>query len=264
MLIPLLLRLNDKNIENPCNFLHFDVNCGYYPKEVPAVEQIFSYESKFMQLLMKLADMIILNFLFILFSVPIVTIGAAQAGLYSGIRQMMNREDDRSCIKAFFKGFASGFGKITLVHTCFLIVIVLLAFVLYTLLVLQNAGFQSAPVWMAILVLAVSVVFHSMLAPFHASFNCTAWQLARNMYFVVMAFFIRSLAVTLLVWLPIGVALLDLYIFMKAFPIWTFLYYSFAYLCVYSLTKKPFEDLKQEFLARQNPTEAATFQETEE
>ena len=110
------------------------------------MEQIFSYESKFMQLLMKLADMIILNLLFILFCIPIVTIGASQAGLYSGIRQMMNKDDDSSSIKAFFKGFASGFGKITLVQTCFLIVMALLTFVLYTLLVLQNAGFQSAPV----------------------------------------------------------------------------------------------------------------------
>ena len=47
---------------------------------------IFNYESKFNQLLMTLADLIILNLLFVVCSLPIFTIGAAQAGLFTGIR----------------------------------------------------------------------------------------------------------------------------------------------------------------------------------
>ena len=43
----------------------------------------FSYESKPMQILMLLGDLIILNLLFILCSLPVFTIGAAQAGLYT-------------------------------------------------------------------------------------------------------------------------------------------------------------------------------------
>lgn len=223
------------------------------------MEHAFSYESKFMQLMLQLADLLILNLLFLLCCIPIVTIGAAQAGLYNGIRQMMNKDDDRSCIKAFFKGFANGFGKITLVHTCFMLIIAMLAYVLYLLLVLQKAGFQSSPVWMTILALGICILFSSMLAPFHASFGCTAWQLVRNMYYVVMAYFIRSLVVAILIWLPVGIALMDLYIFMRAFPIWTFLYYSVAFLFIYSLTKKPFGDLKEDFLAKQAPSETTQF-----
>ena len=207
-----------------------------------------------MQVLLKLADMIIMNLLFILCCIPIVTIGAAQAGLYSGIRQMMNKEDDNSCIKAFFKGFASGFLKINLVYTLFLLLMAALAYVLYILMVLKAGGFQAAPVWMPILILAIIALFSSMLTPFHASFDCTPWQLIRNMYFVVMAYFIRSLIVAVLIWLPVGVALLDLYIFMRALPIWTLIYYSLAFLFTFSLTKQPFEDLKEDFLEKQTGT----------
>lgn len=212
--------------------------------------EIFNYNSKFMQMLLKLADMLILNLLFILCCIPLVTIGAAQAGLYSGIRQMMNKEDDNSCIKAFFKGFANGFGKITLVHTLFLIVMGLMALVLYNVLVYENGSF-TFPAWMCILVLAVCALFYSMLAPFHANFGCTAWQLLRNMYFVVMAYILRALLVTVLVWLPVAVLLLDVYIFMQGFPVWAFLYYSLAYLFIYSIMKNPFDDLKKDFLDRQ-------------
>lgn len=218
--------------------------------------EIFRYDSKFMQMMLKLADMILLNLLFILFCIPIVTIGAAQAGLFSGIRQLMNKEDDSSCIKAFFRGFASGFGKITLVHTCFLIVMALLCVNLYAVLVLKYAGFH-APVWMCIVALVICVLFHSMLAPFHSCFGCTAWQLVRNMYFVIMAYFIRSVIVAVLVWLPIGVFLLDAYFFMQGFPVWCLLYYSFAYLFVYSIMKKPFEGLKKDFLDAQKKTAEA-------
>lgn len=219
------------------------------------MESVFSYNSKFVQMLMKLADMIIMNLLFILLCIPIVTIGAAQSALFAGIRQMMNQEDDNSCIKAFFKGFASGFGKITIVHTVFLIIMALFSFLLYASMVYQGGAF-TLPAILCIIVLAVCILFHSMLAPFHACFDCTAWQLARNMYFVVMAFILRSLAVAVLVWLPIGVALLDLYIFMRGLPIWSFLYYSVAYLFAFSLMKKPFEDLKKEFLDKQKEADS--------
>lgn len=214
------------------------------------MKNLFSYESPIMQMLMKLADMIIMNLLFILLCIPIVTIGAAQSALYAGIRQMMNKEDDNPCLRAFFKGFKNGFGKITLVHTVFLLLMALFVALLYCVMVYQGGSF-TFPAWLCVFVLAVLAIFHAMLAPFHACFDCTAWQLARNMYFVVMAYFLRSLAVAVLVWLPIVIALFDLYSFMHGLIIWSMLYYSVAYLFSYSLMNKPFTDLKQEFLDRQ-------------
>ena len=62
---------------------------------------IFSYESKLMQTLMVIGDYIILNLMFLVFSIPIFTIGAAQAGLYSGIKVALDKEDDSSCAAAF-------------------------------------------------------------------------------------------------------------------------------------------------------------------
>ena len=229
------------------------------------MNELFNYDSKLIQFLMKLADMIIMNVLFILLCIPIVTIGAAQSGLCAGIKQMMNKEDDNPAVKAFFKGFANGFGKITLVHTGFMVIIGLFVYLLYGALVYSGGAF-TLPAIMCTIVLVVCALFHAMLAPFHSHFDCTPWQLAKNMYFVVFAYFLRAVPVAVLVWLPIGAALLDFYIFMQAFPVWTFIYYSVAYLFVYSLMKKPFADLKKEFLDAQKPesTEARQLPEAEE
>lgn len=245
-------------LKKACFLPHFGVNYVgihhlsnvYISQGGFTVENFFNYDSKLIQFLMKLADMIIMNMLFILFSVPIVTIGAAQSGLCAGIRQMMNKDDDNSAIKAFFKGFASGFGKITLVHTGFLLIMLLFIYMLYGALVYAGGAF-TLPAIMCIIVLVICVLFHAMLAPFHSHFDCSPWQLAKNMYFVVFAYFLRAVAVAALVWLPIGLALIDFYIFMQASPVWTFIYYSVAYLFVYSIMKKPFADLKHEFLDKQ-------------
>lgn len=236
-----------------CFLTNFIVNYvrKYHVRGGIAVQEIFNYDSKLMQFLMKLADMIIMNILFILFSIPIITIGAAQSGLCAGIRQMMNKEDDNSAIKAFFKGFANGFGKITLVHTGFLLVMLLFVFLLYGSL-LYSGGAFTLPAIMCSIALVIFALFYAMLAPFHAHFDCTPWQLTKNMYFVVFAYFLRAVPVAVLVWLPIIVGLVDFYIFMKAFPVWTFIYYSFAYLFVISLMKKPFADLRKQFLDSKN------------
>jgi hypothetical protein len=79
------------------------------------MRDLFSCDSKFMQILHTISDHILLNLLFIICCIPVVTIGAAQAGLYSGIRVLRDEEDDSSCFRAFWKGFGIGFGKITFV-----------------------------------------------------------------------------------------------------------------------------------------------------
>ena len=217
------------------------------------MNSIFSYESKFTQMLLQLADLFIMNVLFVLCCIPLFTIGAAQSALYSGIRQMLNKEDDSSCIKAFFKGFASGFGKITLLHTLLLMLIAVLIWITGIAAILSENGFST---WLCGLAVCLVVLFHSMLAPFHSNFDCTPWQLLRNVFFTVMAYPIRALGVAILTWIPFIVLLLDLYIFLQGFPIWALLYYSVAFLFSHSIMKAPFTELREDFLEAHN--EAST------
>lgn len=212
------------------------------------MDSIFSYESKFVQMLIQLADMVLMNVLYVICCIPLFTIGAAQAALHSGIRQLMNKEDDSSCFKAFFNGFANGFGKISLVHTLLLI---LMAVLIWATGIAAIISGNSLPTWICVIAVCLAVLFHSMLAFFHANFDCTPWQLLKNVYFIVLAHPIRSLGVAVLIWLPFIVLLLNLYLFLQGFLLWSFLYYSVAFLFCYSIMKKPFNELKENFLAAQ-------------
>lgn len=221
------------------------------------MRSLFNYESKVMQILLILADLFILNLVFLLCCIPLFTIGAAQAGMYSGLRRMLDPEDDRSVLGAFFKGFASGFKRITLAHTLFLIIILIVGWSILASSALagtdlvESAVLPTPPAWLCILALAVCALFHSMLAPFHANFNCTTRQLIRNAFFVTFAYPLHAVGIAALVWMPVIVFLLSEYYFMLLFPAWVIIYYSLAYLFVFNLMKKPIAELTDDFIEAQ-------------
>ncbi|MBO5953016.1 MAG: DUF624 domain-containing protein [Oscillospiraceae bacterium] len=225
---------------------------------------LFNYESKIMQYFLALADIFILNIVFLLCCIPLFTIGAAQTGLYCGIRRLLDPEDDRSCLGAFFKGFANGFKHITLVHMLYLLVIVLVVWSTLAASALSGLeGFTSTipvpPGWLCILALCICALFHSTLAPFHANFNCTTKQLLRNSFFVAFAYPIHAVGITALIWAPVAVFLWNTYYFLLLIPVWGTLYYSLAYMLAFYIMKKPMKELTQDFLASQKAEAAPDF-----
>ena len=58
------------------------------------MDNLFRYDSKFWGLLDKITDIVILNFLFIVSSVPIITIGASISATYSvSLKKIKNDKD---------------------------------------------------------------------------------------------------------------------------------------------------------------------------
>ena len=228
---------------------------------------IFSYESKLMQTLMVIGDYIILNLMFLVFSIPIFTIGAAQAGLYSGIKVALDKEDDSSCAAAFMRGFKDGFGSITITWCIFLVAILGTAWLVVQTLGFQAAGLEGAPVGFAIVALCVLALFQSLTSAFHASFGCTPWQLIRNAWFMLIGFPIRSILVAALTWGPVIIMLANFYLFMQMTPIFLAGYYSLAVMFNCLLLRKPFKLVMEAYNeANDNdsdPEDAATDEEAE-
>lgn len=210
-----------------------------------------NYDSKFMQLMLKFADYILLNLIFMACCVPVFTIGAAQAGLYSGLRVLQDKENDASCLKAFFHGFVSGFGTITLVWGVCTVLIALLGYNALAVYAYEYANFvgASVPFWMSVVAAGLCVIFQSMLTIFHASFGCTARQLVRNVFFVILAHPLRSVAVAVLAWAPALLLALNFPVFLQISIALIFLYYSVAFGLSVRLMAKPFGRLAENFRA---------------
>lgn len=212
---------------------------------------IFNYESKFNQTLQILADMIILNILFVLCSIPLFTIGAAQAGLFTGLRVLLDKEDDSSPAKAFFRGFSNGFKRITIVSNVYALIMIAIGYFLYLTLVFMFLGGSKLPVILCIAAICVVYILHSISGPFHATFGCTTRQLFRNCFFVTMAYPLHAIITAALSVLPLVVFFIWPQIIIGGFIALVTMYYSAAYLLIFTILKAPFQALKDDFYAAQ-------------
>lgn len=211
-------------------------------------------ESKFWQILTFISDLVILNLLFLLCCLPIVTIGASQAGLYTGVRVLLDKEDDTSCTKAFFRGFRSGFLRITVSSCLYLVLAALLVAAMIAMISYQQSGVE-APLWIAMAALSLCLLQQSLLPLFHSRFDCKFSQLLRNVCITALGNPLRTLLTAVLTWLPVGVALLFPYVFLKITVVWLALYYSLAAMAGTLLFHKPFRKI-EESLDEEVPAEA--------
>ena len=82
---------------------------------------IFNPDGGFSKFMNKIADLFILNILWIFCSIPIITIGATTTALYSVNLKLVNNEEG-SLIKLFFKSFKENFKKATIIWLIILII----------------------------------------------------------------------------------------------------------------------------------------------
>ena len=204
--------------------------------------KLLSYDSPIIQFLAKVGDIILLNLLFLLCSLPVITVGAAQSGLLTALRVLHDKEDDSSWMKAFFRGFTAGFWKITALWSVFLALAVLLMGNLIGTMFYQHAD-PNAPVGMSIAALCILCLFEVLIALFHFRFNCTVLQLIKNSWLLLLAYPLRSILVFAVTWLPLAVFLLHAYLFMQLTPILLLAYFSLCHSLSLRIMQKPFQRL---------------------
>lgn len=207
------------------------------------MHKLFNYESKVMQAMLNLGYMILMNILYLVCCIPVVTMGAAQAGLYSAMRHMRDEEKETSCLPEFFKGMKSGFKPITLVYGISLIPMLIIAGGFILSLMLDGAGFDM-PVWVSGAAVLIFAAWQTMLVIFHASFACGTRELLRNSFRAAMSCPLQSLLSGILLWLPAILLLMDPTTFVILIPLWLCLYYSLAFGIILHIMKKPLQKMR--------------------
>lgn len=215
------------------------------------MKKIFGYDSKFMRMLGKFSDMLFLNFLFIICCIPIVTIGAAQSALYSGMRALQDNSDsERSCYGAFFHGLRTGFLKITIAW-CVVFAITSISLVNLINIVFLNLIDPYAPIWVSVMAVVISAVILTPVPLFHSRFDCTTFQLIRNAGMIVLCNPIITLIQTVLLWFPIALFFIDNVIFITITPLWILGYYSFVSMIGVKMFNPSFRILEENFYKNQ-------------
>ena len=89
------------------------------------MSRIFNYEGPVFTFLSRLADLFWLNLLFVVCSLPIVTIGASTTALYY-VTLKMARDEEGYITKSFFKSFKQNFLQATVIWLIYLVLIAVL------------------------------------------------------------------------------------------------------------------------------------------
>lgn len=151
---------------------------------------IFSVESPLYRFLLRFWDMIKLNFCWLLFSLPLVTIGAATVAAYSVTLKMVDENEGyivREFLKAFKKNWKQGIplGIISIVA----IYVVYLDFQIFNKV-------EGNPVIFLIMGIIACFVFTLSLLyafPLSARYQNTIFKTLRNSLDISMKYFVRTL-----------------------------------------------------------------------
>lgn len=91
------------------------------------MSRFFNMESPLFRFLSRLADLMILNLVFLATCIPVVTIGAAWTALYYTALKMV-RNEESYIVRGYFKSFKENFKQATLMWMAVLVFIVILFF----------------------------------------------------------------------------------------------------------------------------------------
>lgn len=90
----------------------------------------FNYDNPVWRFIGKFWDVLVINFLWIICSIPIVTIGSSTTAMYY-VTLKLARDEDGYTIQSFFKSFKENFKQATAIRLIFLLTGLLLAFDVY-------------------------------------------------------------------------------------------------------------------------------------
>ncbi len=150
---------------------------------------LFSYDSRFTQVLMKLVYSSYLNILWFICSIPIFTIGASTTALYYTCLKIV-RNEEGNVTKTFFKSFKENFRQATVIWLILFVIGSFLAFDFYVLYNLRlNTAMPMAVFWtilLAILIGAIIIylIVLFMIFPLQASVINTTPNMFKNAFLI--------------------------------------------------------------------------------
>lgn len=206
------------------------------------MKNVFSYDSPLMTVLGVVADTMLLNLLFLLFCLPVVTIGPAATALFTACRAM---EEDTPCYRAFFRAFVSSLRRAVPAWLIELAGILLFAWCAWVLWYNKFPGYTPAFV-VSSLALILLLAMANMTFLFYSRFECTLRQLLRNGLFMTLGYSLRAVLMGVAMWAPVLMFFLLPATFLRLAIAWVLFYFAaIANLCV-RLMKTPFRRIAEQ------------------
>jgi uncharacterized membrane protein YesL len=174
--------------------------------------KFFNYDSPIMSTINKVVDCFFLSLLWLVFSIPLVTIGASTTALYYTVNKVI-RHDRSSIWKEFWGSFKQNFKQATIVW----LILCVLYYILITNCIIMYRVYIAEQGSIAVLILyllslIILMLWTSYLFPYIARFTNTTKNIMKISGFL----FVRHLLTSLLLVVLFTVALVIVYLFFPA------------------------------------------------
>lgn len=178
-----------------------------------------------MRAMSRIGDLLILNFLFLLTSIPVVTIGAGATALYT-VTFRFDTDNEAGIVGSYFRAFRANWKQATAI---WLILLVcggsagLNAFLFYSM----SGVFRYLAV-LFVLLLALLLLTAGYTFPLLSQFDNRVMTTLKNAFALSLGYLPRSVCITLLNLLPFIVFLVDVYLFFQTAFVWAAIYFAAA------------------------------------
>lgn len=219
------------------------------------MSNLFNIESPFMQGLGKIADIILLNILTVILSIPVVTIGAAVTALYDAMWRILR--DEGGIYKNYFLAFKNNFKQATVI---WLLALVVGALLIFSILFYVSNEMMVLLVFASLFLLLWAVTV-AWVFPLQSRFDNPVKITIKNAVLCGLGQFPRSLLMSVLNLLPLFVFLFLTSVFFQMGFVWISVWFGLVGYLNMMIIRKPFFKMAGvEF----DPNEATEEEETEE
>ena len=208
------------------------------------MNRLFGMDSPLMTALMKIGDLLCLSVLWLVFSLPIFTIGASSTALYAAVFYCLRR-NEAGVWKHFWKAFRENFKRSTLAWLIELAVLAVFSLDVAVFRAIRlSGGAMGKLYWAALLLEAVALTWTAYVAAYAARVNGTVGDILRYGLVLLRLHPIRALGVMLPILAGLALCLLVPFTVLFA-PAAVCLACSYSLEQVFRLHMQP-EDLEKE------------------
>ena len=147
------------------------------------MDNLFSLDNKFFEILGKIADIVILNLLCIISCLPIITIGSSITATYS-VTMKMIKDEETYIVKDFIKRFKENFKASTIIWSIMLIIGAVLAFDFYISKLILNESISNVLQLVFTMITIIYIFTLSYVFPIQSKFENTIRNTMINSIFI--------------------------------------------------------------------------------
>ena len=161
---------------------------------------IFNQNSKLIKSVNKIIDLIWLNFLWVIFSLPLITIGASNCAAFSVTLKMVDDEEGYIA-RSFIKAFRQNFKQATIMW-CITAPLLYLAYLIWqVVLKADSTEYFFLLILGAILYTALLIVFNLYTYPLIARYENSLKNMIKNSLGICLTYFGRTVLILALLFL---------------------------------------------------------------